>query len=184
MNRLASPGQLRASLLRWALVLVPAIVLLGFISGQIAGSGPDNPWFAALEKPSIYPPPAAFGIVWTILYVLMGLAAAIVASAWGARRRPVALAVFVLQLAINLAWTPVFFGLHQITAALWVIVALDVAVVLTIVLFWRVRRSAALLLLPYLAWVLFATALTWQFRELNPDADGARVSGAVQRIEL
>jgi tryptophan-rich sensory protein len=184
MNRLASPAQLRASLLRWALVLVPAIVLLGFLSGQVAGSGPDNPWFDALTKPSIYPQPAVFGIVWTILYVLIGFAAAMVASAWGAHWRSTALGVFAVQLALNLAWTPVFFGLHQITTALWIIVALDVAVVLTIVLFWRVRRAAGLLLLPYLAWVLFATALTWEFRELNPDADGAVGNGAVQRIEL
>lgn len=184
MNRLASPQQLRASLLRWALVLVPAVLLLGFVSGQVAGSGPDNPWFAVLEKPSIYPPPAAFGIVWSILYVLMGFAAAMIASAWGARGRPVALVVFAVQLALNLAWTPVFFGLHQITAALWVIVALDGLVVLTVVLFWRVRRIAAVLLLPYLAWILFATALTWQFLVLNPYADGVEVSGAVERIEL
>jgi tryptophan-rich sensory protein len=184
MNRLASPAQLRASLLRWALVLVPAVLLLGFISGEVAGSGPENPWFAVLEKPAIYPPPAAFGIVWSILYVLMGFAAAMIASAWGARGRPVALAVFVIQLALNLAWTPVFFGLHRITAALWVIAVLDVLVLLTIVLFWRVRRIAGLLLLPYLGWILFATALTWQFLALNPYADGVEVSGAVERIEL
>jgi len=184
MNRLASPAQLRASLLRWALVLVPAVVLLGFVSGELSGSGADNVWFSALEKPSIYPPPAVFGIVWTILYVLIGLAAAMVACAWGARLRPIALVMFAIQLALNLAWSPVFFGLHQITAALWVIIALDVAVVVTILLFWRVRKLAALLLLPYLAWVLFATVLTWEFRQLNPHADGVDVSGAVQRIEL
>lgn len=184
MNRLASPAQLRTSLLRWALVLVPAVLLLGFISGKLAGSGPENPWFAVLEKPAIYPPPAAFGIVWSILYVLMGFAAAMIASAWGARGRPIALVVFAIQLALNLAWTPVFFGLHRITAALWVIVVLDILVVLTIVLFWRVRRIAGLLLLPYLAWILFATALTWQFLVLNPSADGVEVSGAVERIEL
>ena len=57
MNRLASPAQLRASVVRWALFLVPSVVLLGFLSGQFAGSGPDNPWFAALDKPAIYPPP-------------------------------------------------------------------------------------------------------------------------------
>ncbi|HTM94265.1 MAG TPA: TspO/MBR family protein [Croceibacterium sp.] len=184
MNRLASPAQLRASLLRWALVLVPAVLLLGFVSGQVAGSGPDNLWFAVLEKPSIYPPPAAFGIVWAILYVLMGYAAAMIASAWGARGRPVALVMFAIQLALNLAWSPVFFGLHRIAAALWVIVALDFAVLVTIVLFWRVRRIAGVLLLPYLAWTLFATALTWQFLALNPYADGVEVSGAVERIEL
>src|SRR6187401_3476051 len=87
MNRLASPAQLHASVIRWALFLVPSVVLLGFLSGQYAGSGPDNPWFAALDKPSIYPPPAAFGIVWSVLYALMGFALALVCAAWGARYR-------------------------------------------------------------------------------------------------
>ena len=184
MNRLASPAQLRASVVRWALFLVPSVVLLGFLSGQYAGSGPDNPWFAALDKPAIYPPPAAFGIVWSVLYALMGFALALVCAAWGARYRLPAIFAFVLQLALNLAWTPVFFAEHEITLALAVIGALDLAVLLTLVLFWKVRRLAGLLLVPYLAWILFATVLTWQFLELNPQADGAEVSNAVQRIEL
>jgi len=83
MNQIASTGQLRASFLRWALVLVPAVILLGFVSGQAGGSGPDNPWFAGLAKPGIYPPPAAFGIVWSVLYLLMGLAAALVGAERG-----------------------------------------------------------------------------------------------------
>ena len=184
MNRLASPAQLRASLLRWALVLVPAVVLLGFASGELSGSTSETPWFAALDKPAIFPPPATFGIVWSILYVMMGFAAAIIASAWGARGRTTALVAFAIQLALNLAWSPVFFGLHKIGAALALIAAIDVAVLVTLVLFWRVRRTAGLLFVPYLAWVLFATVLNWQFLQLNPNADGADVSGAVQRIEL
>jgi tryptophan-rich sensory protein len=184
MNRLASPAQLRASVIRWALFLVPAIVLLGFLSGQYAGSGPDNPWFAALDKPATFPPPATFGIVWTVLYALMGFALALVCAAWGARYRLPAILAFVLQLALNLAWTPMFFGEHQIRLALAIIIALDLAVLLTLVLFWKVRRAAGLLLVPYLAWILFATLLTWQFLQLNPNADGAEVTNAVQRIEL
>lgn len=183
MNRLASPAQLRASFLRWALFLVPLIVLLGFLSGQIGGSA-SSVWFSALDKPSTFPPPATFGIVWTLLYAMMGVALALVCAAWGARYRAPAIAAFAVQLLINLAWHPVFFGAHQITAALAIIVALDVAVVVTIVLFWRVRRLAAWLLAPYLAWILFATLLNWQFLELNPEADGARPSNAVQRIQL
>lgn len=184
MNRLASPAQLRASVLRWALFLVPAVMLLGFLSGQYAGSTADNPWFAALDKPATFPPPATFGIVWTALYAMMGLALALVCAAWGARYRLPAILAFVLQLALNLAWSPMFFGEHQITLALAILFALDLAVLLTVVLFWKVRRTAGLLLLPYLAWILFATLLNWQFLELNRDADGAQVSNAVQRIEL
>ena len=82
MNMLASRGQLRASFIRWALFTVPLCVLLGFVAGQLGG--PDTAWFQQLEKPGIYPEPKWFGIVWTILYVMIGLSVAIVASAWGA----------------------------------------------------------------------------------------------------
>ncbi len=184
MTELASPGQLRASLIRWSLVLIPGTLLFGFLSGQLAGSGPGNPWFDSLVKPAIYPPPAAFGIVWSILYVMMGLALAMVVTARGASGRGKAIALWVLQFLLNLAWTPVFFAAHRITAALGVIVALDLALLVTLVLFWRVRSLAGALLLPYLAWTLFATALTWQFLQANPGADGKDVSGAVSRIEI
>ena len=184
MNRLASPAQLRASLVRWSLFLVPAVLLLGFLSGQLAGSGDGNPWFALLEKPAIYPPPAAFGIVWSILYVMMGLAAAGVCSAFGSRYRNAAIMAFVVQLCLNLLWSPMFFLWHNIAGALVVIVLLDVAVLVTIYLFLKVRRWAGLLLLPYLAWILFATVLNLQFLQLNPDADDLSPTNAVQRIEM
>ena len=184
MNRLASPAQLRASFVRWALFVVPAVLLLGFVSGRLGGDAASDPWFIALDKPAIFPPPAAFGIVWPILYTLMGLAAAMVCAAWGSRYRLPAILAFVLQLLINLTWSPMFFGAHEITFGLYVIALLDVAVLVTIVLFWQVRRSAALLLVPYLAWILFATVLNYEFLRLNPAADGAEGSYAVQRIEL
>jgi len=172
MSELASPAQLRASLLRWALVLVPGVLLLGFLSGALAGSGADNPWFADLAKPSLFPPPATFGIVWSILYALIGFALALVVTARGAPGRTAAIVAFAVQLALNLAWSPLFFGMHQITAALVLLVTLDLAVVIAVAAFFKVRLLAGLLLLPYLAWVLFATVLNWQFLEVNPDADG------------
>lgn len=184
MNQLASSGQLRASFLRWALVCVPLLMLLGFVSGAVSQSGPDNPWFAALEQPAIYPPPLAFPIVWAVLYFLMGLAMAMIASARGARGRGVALGLFAVQFALNLTWAPVFFALHEMARALWVIAVLDVLVVVTIILFWRIRRPAAVLLLPYLAWIAFATVLNWQFLTLNPEADGMPTGNAVTRIQL
>ena len=184
MNRLASPAQLRASFTRWALFWVPAVLLLGRLSGWASGSAAEDPWFVALDKPAIFPPPVTFGIVWPILYVLMGFAIAIVCAAWGARYRTPAILAFVLQLAVNLTWSPVFFAEHEISLGLGIIVLLDVALIVTIALFWKVRRTAALLLVPYLAWILFATVLNWQFLQLNPDADGAEVSNAVERFEL
>ncbi len=184
MTELASPGQLRASLIRWLLVLVPGIVLLGFLSGRAAGSGPGNPWFDSLIKPAIYPPPATFGIVWTILYVMMAFALALVITARGAPGRGAAITAFVVQFLLNLAWTPLFFGMHEITYALVLIAILAVALLVTILLFHKVRPLAALLLVPYLAWVLFATWLNYEFKVANPNADGREVSGAAQRIEI
>lgn len=184
MTQLASKGQLRGSLLRWALVLVPGVLLLGFLSGTAGGNAAGNPWFASLTKPALYPAPEIFGLAWTALYILMGLALAMVASARGARWRAAAVAAFAVQLALNLAWSPLFFGARQIVAALVLLVVLDVVLVVTIVLFRHVRPVAALLLLPYLAWLLFATALNWQFHLANPDADGRAVSGAVTRVQF
>ncbi|WP_313438699.1 TspO/MBR family protein [Novosphingobium sp.] len=184
MNLIASSGQLRASLFRWALVLVPLMVLLGFVSGRMAQSGPGNPWFDALAKPGIYPPPATFGIVWTILYVLMGVSLAMVCAARGARGRGLAVAVFAVQFALNLAWSPLFFGAHQITMALILIGVLDLAVLVTIILFSRIRPMAGLLLVPYLAWICFATYLNFAFLQANPTLDGAEGPRSVERFEI
>jgi tryptophan-rich sensory protein len=184
MMELASRGQLRAGLLRWALVLVPGILLLGLISGVLAGGGPASPWFASLNKPAAYPAPEVFGIVWVLLYILMGLALAMVVSARGARQRNRAIGLFAAQLAINLAWSPLFFGAHQITAALILIVVLDIAVIATILVFRLVRPVAALLLVPYLAWILFATYLNGAFLAANPENGRTAPAGAVTRIQF
>jgi tryptophan-rich sensory protein len=184
MNRLASPAQLRASFFRWALFVVPMVLLLGFVSGQVGGGMADSAWFAGLTKPSLFPPPVTFPVVWAVLYALMGVAFALVCAAWGARFRAAAVVAFIVQLAINLAWTPVFFAMHQMLIALAIILALDVAVLVTTALFWRVRRLAGWLMVPYIAWILFATVLNWQFLQLNPDANGTNGSNAVQRIQL
>ena len=102
MTTLASRAQLRASFIRWALFCVPAVVLLGFLSGQLAGSGAGDPWYDALAKPEFQPDPSLFPIVWSILYVMMGLALALVCSAWGAKGRGIAIVAFLIQFALNL----------------------------------------------------------------------------------
>jgi benzodiazapine receptor len=168
MTELASPGQLRAALLRWTLFLAPLLLMLGFFSGAAAGSGEGNFWFYGLNKPSIYPPPEVFGIVWSILYLLMGLALAMVITARGATGRGLAIALFAVQFVLNLAWSPVFFGMENMSAGLLLLLAIDTAVIGTLWAFHRVRPLAAGLLLPYLAWVLFATLLNWQFLVANP----------------
>ncbi|MEO5611343.1 MAG: TspO/MBR family protein, partial [Sphingomicrobium sp.] len=93
---------------RFALVTVPAIVLLGSASGWLSNSGYDNGWFAALAKPSFMPPGWAFGVAWTILYILLGLALAMILAEPPSDRRRTALVLFFVQLALNFAWSPIF----------------------------------------------------------------------------
>lgn len=183
MTMLASRGQLRASFIRWALFTVPLVVLLGFLAGTLGSA--DSAWFQNLAKPDIFPEPKWFGIVWTILYVMIGLALALVCAAWGARGRTTALVVFAVHFALNLAWSPVFFGAQQITAALVVIVLIVLTLLVVIALFWRIRKLAAVLLLPYLAWVCFATLLNYEFLRLNPESDGGLPQdGASARVRI
>lgn len=179
MNEIASPGQLRLAYLRWALVTVPAILFLGFLSGKFANSGYGNRWFAALEKPGFMPPGWAFPVAWSILYVLMALAFAIILHARGARGRGAAIALFVGQLVLNLAWSPLFFRAHQVGAALGLILVLTLLVAVTIALFWRIRRLAGALLIPYLLWLAFASFLNYEIGRLNPDA-GTLVAPALR----
>ena len=121
MTAIASKAQLRMSLLRYALVTVPLVLLLGTISGRIAQAGDGNAWFERLAKPDFMPPGWVFGVAWTILYVLLGLALAMLLHARGARWRGAAIALFVVQLALNYAWPPLFFAFHQVGGALWLI---------------------------------------------------------------
>lgn len=182
MNFLASKAQLRASFIRWALFLVPLIVLLGFTAGSLGS--PQTVWFQSLVKPAIYPPPMWFGIVWSVLYLVIGISVALIASAWGAFGRGVALVVFALHFIGNLAWTPVFFAMQEMTWGLYVLGYVVVSLLVVIALFWKVRRIAAVLLLPYLAWACFASVLNYQFIALNPDGGAGADDGAVERIEL
>jgi tryptophan-rich sensory protein len=170
--------------LRWALVTVPLIVLLGIASGQLSGSGYGNRWFATLAKPELMPPGWAFGVAWTILYALMGLALAFVLSARGARGRQLALTLFIIQLVLNLAWSPVFFAAHQVTAALVLIVLIFVIALATTVQFTKVRVIAGLLLIPYLAWLIFATFLNYEIMRLNPDAETLAPGASGTQITL
>lgn len=179
---LASKGQLRASFFRWALLTVPACALLGYLSSKLGT--PDSVWFQSLIKPDIFPAPMWFSIVWSILYVMIGTAVALVCAAWGARGRTAALILFALHFLLNLAWHPVFFGGYQLTGGLYLLGAIILSLLVVIALFYRVRKLAAVLLIPYLLWVCFATFLNYEFLRLNPDADGQDPTQAVQRFEI
>jgi tryptophan-rich sensory protein len=182
MTALASRGQLRMSFLRHALVTVPAVLLLGTLSAVLSGSGEGNPWFAALAKPAFMPPGWVFGVAWTLLYIGLGVALAMILHARGARGRSAAIAVFLVQLLLNYAWPPVFFGLHLVRPALLLIVVIILLAVLAAFLFLRIRPVAALLMLPYLAWLCFAAALNYEIGRLNPE--GGRVAPAPSSADI
>lgn len=171
MNEIASKGQLRLSFLRWALFVVPSIVFLGFMAGRIANAGYENRWFDALTKPDVMPPGWVFPVAWSILYVMMGLALSIILDARGARGRGLAILFFIAQLACNLVWSPLFFAAHQVTLAFYVILAMLGLSIVTTVLFGRIRKTAAWLMLPYLCWLGFAASLNYEIGRLNPDAE-------------
>ena len=182
MSQLASPSQLRMSLLRWALFVVPTIMLLGFLSGTVSGSGEQNSWFAELVKPEAQPPGWLFAVVWPLLYLLMGLALAIILNARGAKLRGVAVGLFVLQLVLNLLWSPLFFGKHEVTSAFYLLLLIWVAALATTFAFGRIRAVAAWLMVPYLAWLSFAAILNYQIDRLNPDAERLYVPAATSEI--
>ncbi len=184
MTELASRSQLMMSFLRIALFTVPATVLLGTASGMLSNSGYSNAWFRALDLPSFMPPGWAFGVAWTILYILLGLALAMIIHARGATGRGLILGLFILQLVINYAWSPVFFAMHQVTLALGLIAAMIVLTLILIVLMRRVRGAAALLMLPYLGWLCFAAALNYRIMVDNPDAARLAPAGASTDIAI
>jgi benzodiazapine receptor len=171
MSGIASKSQLRMSFLRYALVTVPALLLLGTLSGTLSGAGSGNPWFAVLHKPPLMPPGWVFGAVWTCLYVLLGLSLAMVLHARGAKARQRAVGLFGVQLVLNLAWPPAFFAFHKVEVALSIVAAMIVVCVVMILVVWRIRVLAGLLLYPYLAWLMFASLLNYQVLILNPNAD-------------
>jgi tryptophan-rich sensory protein len=153
-----------------ALITAPAILLLGSASGWLSGSGYGNPWFDALHTPFFMPPGWVFGLVWPILYVLMGVALAMIVAEPDSPRRRTALTLFLLQLALNLTWSPIFFALHDIRLAKVVIFAMAALAAGAAGQFFRLRRVAGLLLIPYLAWLVFAATLTATIEALNPGA--------------
>jgi tryptophan-rich sensory protein len=162
------------SRLKSALALVAFLAISFGVAGlgSIATAGNVDGWYADAEKAFWNPPNWLFGPAWTLLYTLMSVAAWLVYRRSSENRRP-ALIAYVAQLVLNAIWTPVFFGLYPVIGApaLWIalaiILALDVAVLITMLRFWKVSKLAAWLLVPYWAWVLFATTLNWALAALN-----------------
>ena len=150
-----------------ALVLFVGICLgIGGLGGAVTNTSVTT-WYSTLAKPSFNPPNWIFGPVWTTLYIMMGVAAWRV---WRATDRDTArgpLAVFALQLAVNLGWSVAFFGLRDPGLAVAVILVLDLLALVTALMFRRIDGLAAMLLVPYLAWISFATILNIAIWRLN-----------------
>lgn len=184
MREIASPNQLRMSYVRWALLTVPLTVLLGFLSGLASNSSDGNSWYAMLDKPAFQPPAIAFPVAWTLLYILIALALAIVLNARRAPGRRLAVTLWIVQFALNLAWSPVFFGLHRSVLGLVIILVMLAVAIATTLAFVRVRKLAAWLMLPYLLWLSFAAVLNAAIVRLNPQADGLAVQAGTTQIPL
>jgi len=126
-------------------------------------------WYAGLIKPALSPPSWIFGPVWTVLYILMGIALYLVwIRGWDRKDVKVAMTIFGVQLILNVLWSYLFFGLQSPFLALIEIVLLWIAILMTILAFYRVSVPAAVLLVPYILWVTFASYLTYGIYMLNP----------------
>jgi benzodiazapine receptor len=146
---------------------VAVCILIGFL-GSFATRGSVTTWYADLSRPSFTPPDWTFGVVWPILYVMMGISAFLIWNmGFDKTEVKVALGIFGLQLILNGLWTPIFFGLHLIGLALVEIIMMWAVILLTIIYFWKVSKPAALLLLPYIFWVSFAIVLNASLFILN-----------------
>ena len=149
------------------IIAVGVSELAGIVGSVFTVSAIPN-WYAGLMKPALNPPSWVFGPVWTALYALMGIAAFLVwKNGWERKDVRMALGVFGIQLFLNAIWSIIFFGLNSPGWALVDIVALWLAIVWTIFVFYKISKPAAYLLVPYILWVSFATYLNYAIWILN-----------------
>ena len=153
-----------------AIATVIGINLVGFLAGQVSGSGYGNPWFEALNEPAFMPPGWLFGAAWTLLYTLLGIAVAMIHALAPSPERRAALILFWAQMLLNFTWSPVFFGAHDMKLARVILIALVLMSAIAAGKFYRLKPLAGLLMIPYLGWLVFATVLNNAFIDLNPQA--------------
>ena len=147
------------------------VCLLAGVIGSYFTTPAIATWYDTLQKPFFTPPPWVFAPVWTILYILMGISLWLVWREWSAtetRDARLAFKLFFLQLGLNVLWSILFFGLRSPLAGMIGIIVLWIAILATIVVFFRISRTAGLLLIPYIAWVTVASALNYGVLVLNP----------------
>lgn len=147
--------------------VIPLLAVLTSVGGSLVTDG-NMTWYDTLVLPAWTPPGFVIGIVWTMLYALTAIAVLLV---WNKMKRDrtfwYVLGLFVINAVINVSWSYVFFGLHLIATAIWVAALLDLTVIMLIGLLWHKQRTAAWLLVPYAAWVTFATFLNHTIFTLN-----------------
>ena len=161
MARISTSAQI-LGLFGWLLVSVVTGAIGGLASVNAAG------FYGQLAQPSWAPPAWLFGPVWSLLFLLMGVAAWLVWREHGFRSTRPAWALYAMQLLANALWSWLFFAWHRGALAFAEVLLLWLLIAATLVLFWRLQRVAAVLLLPYLAWVSFAAALNLALWRLNP----------------
>jgi benzodiazapine receptor len=150
-----------------SLIICVAVLLgIGALSAWLGNSGP-SPWYDALIKSPLNPPPPVFGIVWTIIYALMGISLWLLFQSPATLQRSRAVTAFALQLAVNFAWTWVFFDRHWLGLAVLHVLVLQVCLVAFFVLARRVSPWAAWITVPYLLWTVFALYLSFEAWRLN-----------------
>lgn len=151
------------------LIVSIVIVFLAGAVGTVSTLKEITTWYTSLVKPSWTPPNWAFGPVWTTLYVLIGISLYLV---WreGLNRKDVriALVVFAVQLILNMVWSLVFFGTHNIFGGLVLVILLWISILANIIVFYRISRPAGVILIPYLIWVTIASYLNYSVFVLNP----------------
>lgn len=138
-----------------------------FIAAAVGAYFEPGSWYESLNKPGWTPPNWVFPVVWPVLYVMMAVSAWIIWEEYGFKLAREELRWFGVQLALNAAWSWIFFGQHLIGTALGEILLLWIAILFTIMLFWKKNRLAGLLLLPYLLWVSYASALNYAIFQMN-----------------
>ena len=148
-------------------ILIPIVtILVAFAGGQLTMRSVKT-WYKTIRKPTWTPPGAVIGAVWTVLYILAALSALIV---WNLPLAPVSAMVtmlFILNAAVNVLWSYVFFYLHKMAPAIWVCLFLDLTIILLIQFIAPVSALAAWLLVPYAAWVTFASYLNYRVWTMN-----------------
>ena len=150
------------------ILCVFACLLVGLI-GSLSTASAIPTWYQTLVKPAFNPPNWLFGPAWTLLYILMGISAALVWDKMGEKKEvPAGLIIFSVQLLLNCFWSIIFFGYHSPFYAFIEIIFLWLVIWATILYFWRISKTAAILLTPYICWVSFAMILNFSIYRLNP----------------